>query len=270
MFIHRNHPLGRNLHNLVLLQCFWTANMPAPSTAKGLKASSASTAWLQKLDYAFRTTLRSLRLQILTAVTRWRAPEEPKVAIHRSRSIAALHTILHMPALAGAIILLVWNIKGYYVGSISTSSLSSLQFAAKLFEILMQTSLAAVLMAVLRRQATGDSGVPLGSFLASAHTTIISYLWALDLWGALTSSYFRSVRRCFLAAFIIVIILLAAIVGPSGAVLMIPRPGRASLDTFLFIADPIEQVFPGSFGPEEMRVLYVSPIRMLAELTMSV
>jgi hypothetical protein len=227
--------------------------MPPPTSNKASNGRRNSLP--RRVAAAIQTTFRNLGLQIAVAASRWNSPEEPKVALYHNRTIALLHTLLHAPALAGAIILLVWNIQGHYVGRISTTTLSSLQFVAKLFEVLLQTSLATIVIAFVRQQALGDSGLPLGGLLAPAHTTQISYLWTLDLWGSLTSKHFRSFRNCWLALLIVLVIILGSLVGPSGAVLLIPRTGRLPMDKMLFFADPLRKLFPTTVGEDRLHVL---------------
>ena len=88
--------------------------------------------WLHKASDIFSTLLRSLRLHLITAITSLRGDEEPKVALHRNRTVSAVHALVHLPPLVGAVVLLIWNIRGHYVGVLSTI-VTSLQFVAKLF-----------------------------------------------------------------------------------------------------------------------------------------
>ncbi|KAJ8110839.1 hypothetical protein OPT61_g6423 [Boeremia exigua] len=133
----------------------------------------------------------------------WRSPKEyPKVAIYRSRRMVTLNSLLHIVPVSGAIILLVLFWTQYWIGGNSDNG-TSLQFAAKLHELLMQASLIDILWHVIRFQAISGY-IPLGALSGAAKAHQLSYLWSLDFISAILSPDF--------------------VVGPSSAVLMIPRP----------------------------------------------
>ena len=195
------------------------------SKAKFQAATTAFTSGVRNvLDYT-RIALRFLQLQILS----WKASlskstEEPKVAIYKDRKAALLHACLHLVPMSAALALMILNIRSYFVGGISPTKVTALQFSAKLLEILMQASLAAILFGLVRHELVGGRNLPLGSILAPLHITDISYLWSLNHWGSLTSQDPRGWRKLSLLVIIPATIILAALVGPSSAVLMIPRP----------------------------------------------
>lgn len=168
--------------------------------------------------------LRGLKLQALTQATKWRSPQEqPKVAIYQDRTVAVCHSLIHLPAISTALLLVMWNSCGFLIGQLPSSTATSLQFPAKIFELLMQTSLATVLLGTIRRCITQSVPIPLGSVLAPASVTSVSYLWSLEFLGFLKSAWQKRSKHAALAAFTTLTVLLAAVVGPSGAVLMIPR-----------------------------------------------
>ena len=138
------------------------SNAPTTCSPKLLQKPVAKS--ISVIDFV-ATFLRAARLRLVSAATTWKSPEEPKVALYKHRGISAVHALLHLPSLAGAIVLLVWNINGRYVGSVSSSALTSLQFAAKLFEVLMQVSLGVSLLAHIRHEAM-EHTVYFGSLLA--------------------------------------------------------------------------------------------------------
>lgn len=204
-----------------------------------------------------RGLLRVFRLQLLGPLLRWKAPSERrKIAIYKSRSIAALHCLLHLPPLGVAIILIIINCRHFFIGS-KSSQLVGLQFAAKLHEILMQASIAEILFSIVRPQASRGY-LPLGILLAPIHVSQISYLWSLELWSAIASQLMllRWKKFC-LVALIPLLILLAAIVGPSSGVAMIPRQA---------ISAPIESI--GKEIPVSMERLFPSSIDETYDLGM--
>jgi F0F1-type ATP synthase assembly protein I len=88
----------------------------------------------------------------------------------------------------------------------------------------MQTSLVEVIVSIVRTQAV-NSYMPLGALSASIQAHQLSYIWSLDFISAVTSSTFRGWRKVLFAVAIPLLVILVTLVGPSSAVLMIPRLG---------------------------------------------
>ncbi|KAF2787332.1 hypothetical protein K505DRAFT_190649, partial [Melanomma pulvis-pyrius CBS 109.77] len=147
--------------------------------------------------------------------------ESPKVALYHNRGVALLHWLLHIPPLAGAVTLIVINITRYVV-SYEPRATATLQFAAKLHEVLMQASIATVLLSYIRARAYQDF-IPFGSLFAPINTPNLAYLWSLEYWSSFTSKTLPISNRLVSGLVITFGILLAAVVGPSSAVAMIPR-----------------------------------------------
>ncbi|ERF68137.1 hypothetical protein EPUS_08203 [Endocarpon pusillum Z07020] len=211
-------------------------------TAKTRKGSAQA---FEKLNQCFAATFRSIKLQLLWQSTKWRSPHEmKKTAIYDSRTAALLHMLPHIVPMATLVTFLVANIKTTFIGSISTDTLAPLQFAAKMVEILTQASIATVVLGLVRNQVLGGKGFPLGGLLAPFTTTDISSLWSLQLWGCLTSTNIDIALRSALHIFLPVAIVLAALVGPSTAVLMIPRPMNHLKYSRLAFYNKLEDVYP--------------------------
>ncbi|KAH7371252.1 hypothetical protein BKA66DRAFT_572987 [Pyrenochaeta sp. MPI-SDFR-AT-0127] len=171
-----------------------------------------------------REFMRLFKLQIFSLFWAWKAPlERPKVAIYGNRSIAALHALLHVVPLGGAIPLLVLNWTSYFIG-LAPPDARSLQFAAKFHEILMQASIFEIILAIIRSQIVEDY-VPLGALSASMQASQLSYIWSLDFVAAVAHSASHGWRKMLVVAMILLLTILTALVGPSSAVLMIPRAG---------------------------------------------
>ncbi|KAF1849640.1 uncharacterized protein K460DRAFT_298249 [Cucurbitaria berberidis CBS 394.84] len=153
----------------------------------------------------------------------WRSPKEhPKVAAYKSRRIAALNSLLHFIPVSGALVLLVLFWTQCWVGGNSDNG-TSLQFAAKLHELLMQASLVDILLHVIRFQAISGY-IPLGALSGAAKAPQLSYLWSLDFFSAILSPAFSARRKVAFTLSTLGLLLMTAVVGPSSAVLMIPRP----------------------------------------------
>ena len=116
---------------------------------------------------------------------------------------------------------MVLNSVGYYVGG-NASWLPSLQFLAKLQEILMQASIATVVFAYIRHELITHD-MPFGALFSAFQITTLNYLWSLEFWGSLTSPHLRGRRKIVFLTFVPLSILLAAGVGPSLAIALSPR-----------------------------------------------
>jgi hypothetical protein len=192
--------------------------------------------------------LRLSRLQILGKIfglfAGWRH-EPRKVAIHRSRQVAAFHCLLHLIPLGGAITLLVLRWTHYWIGH-DPPFATTLQFVAKFHELLMQVSIVEISLCIVRYEAT-QGFVPLGALSGAIQATRLSYLWSLDFLSLLTSNTFRGRiwPKVGIVLAIPVLLILTALVGPSSAVLMIPEPGCSKLmDPVAIFMTPNESLYP--------------------------
>jgi len=96
-----------------------------------------------------------------------RAPEKPKIAIHKSRRDAAIRCLVHLIPLAGVLSLIALNLSSYWISATFPSGrLAALQFAAKFHEIAMVSSLTATMLSYIRFELTSDSGMPFGAAFA--------------------------------------------------------------------------------------------------------
>ena len=123
-------------------------------SAKYPSLPQSVTSELQSISKIFR---KRVRLQALSQATKWRQHQEgPKVAVWGNRPIATVQALLHLPALVVGLLLILFNIRGYLFGNVSSTTLSALQFPAKLLEMLMQLSLSAILLTLVRNAIVGD------------------------------------------------------------------------------------------------------------------
>jgi hypothetical protein len=178
-----------------------------------------------------RDFLRHVRLlfpgSLLTCRLPWgHKTEQRKVAAYQSRRMAALFSLLHAIPFIGATTLLAFYWTKYWIGR-ETVALTALQFVAKLHEILMQASLVEILVYIIRSHAL-KGYVPLGALWGAAQASQISYLWSLDFLAVLGSSNLKAWRRVAFGLTVSTLLVMITIVGPSSAVLMIPRPDMAN------------------------------------------
>lgn len=151
--------------------------------------------------------------------------DEPiKVAIRKSRTTALLRALIHIVLLGVALWEIILNWNTYFVGE-SIRSLAYYQFGAKIHELTAQASVAAILFSYIRYELSLGLGLPFGALFSGLQVSQASYLWSMEFCGAVCATHlpiYRKLGIIFVTTFAIV---LAATVGPSSAVLLIPRLG---------------------------------------------
>jgi hypothetical protein len=189
---------------------------------------------------------------------RWNADTEyRKVAIHHNRAVASRHGLLHIIPLAGAIILLVFQWTGHWV-SASNEYSTTLQFAAKFHELAMQASIIEILLCLVRTGLV-DHTVPLGALSGAIQATQLSYLWSLDFFSVWKSRALQGQQKAIFVVAMPALIGLTALVGPSSAVLMIPRSGSPYIisEVTKYSNGSIEALYPSHNLPFKEISLYV-------------
>jgi hypothetical protein len=164
--------------------------------------------------------------------------------MYHSRRIAASHILLHLLPLAGAIILLVLQWTNYWIGT-QTNISTFLQFVAKFHELILQASIVEFLLCVIRTELV-NGYVPLGALSAATQPTQLSYLWSLDFVSIFTSPTIRGWRKAMVLLAIPFLLLLTSLVGPSSAILMIPRPETPHVvqDLTIYIRKSNQDLYP--------------------------
>lgn len=164
--------------------------------------------------------------------------------MYQDRKVAIVHYMLHIPPLAGAITILALFAKRYFIGYQFTQA-PALQFASKLLEILMQASIAEIMLTYIRLQALKGQ-VPLGSIMAPYHTSQLSYLWSLEVWSTMTSQTLTKRRKILFLALVPAMVVLAGVVGPSAAITMIPRRilSEPVYSSRIVFDRPVPELFP--------------------------
>ncbi|KAL8865726.1 MAG: hypothetical protein Q9174_006731, partial [Haloplaca sp. 1 TL-2023] len=160
----------------------WTSSWG--SIDKPLPTTPKVTRLQQALTYV-KATLRSLGLNVLVYVLQhcfgFGLEEIPKKAFHRDRLMALLRASIHLLPFTVAMVEIIINFRGYYVGA-NINGLSYLQFAAKLHEMAMQSSLAVIVFGYVRHVLFTGDALPIGALLSGLQLTQISYLWSMELW----------------------------------------------------------------------------------------
>jgi hypothetical protein len=178
--------------------------------------------------------LRSLGLAIVLPFNSWRGSEKPKIALRQSHSAAVARAAVHLAPVTACLVILSFNFRVVFIHY--SPALAALQYVAKLHEMLMQASIAAIVFGCLRQCLVGDNTLPFGAILAGSQVQNLSTMFSLEFWGAVTSPSLGWRRKLILWVIIPLSIALAATVGPSTAILILPRamqPHVGSDDIFL-------------------------------------
>ena len=159
--------------------------------------------------------------------------ETRKVAIREDRWIAALAGAIHVLPASVAISIAIFNAVGYYIGEElagpkgqDDEKLAGLQLAAKLHELTMQASIAAMLLQYIRHEVALNDGLPFGALFAGHLFKDISFLWSSEFWGTANGYFTINQSRYRLVALLVVCSLLGLTAGPASATILKPRMGH--------------------------------------------
>jgi hypothetical protein len=231
--------------------------IPNSHPISGLQSSDS---WSSRLKFPspdIACLLRILHLSLLTSIFRWDdGAERKKVAIYKHKPTAVLQSILHWAPVAASVLLITWNAKGWIASSeMNTIVSNSLQFVAKVFELAMQASLGAIVLAIVRHHVIYTGQLPFGLFMASTKAADVSYLWSIELWGGLAATWPKKWQSKILLASLPFLVALASVVGPSGAILLIPRPVTLTQGHSLGFLMPTSRMFPSTVGDDQSNIL---------------
>lgn len=96
--------------------------------------------------------------------------EQIKVAIRRSRKVALLRALIHIPPFCIAVWEVALNFNTYYVGTAPLNQ-AYYQFGAKLHEMTAQASLAAIVFSYVRHELSLGQGLPFGALFSGLQVT---------------------------------------------------------------------------------------------------
>ncbi|MCJ1389676.1 hypothetical protein MMC18_002533 [Xylographa bjoerkii] len=196
--------------------------------------------------------LRSVGLELPTLVRSGSpASEIPKSVFRTSLKAALSNSAIHILPILASITVVTLNLKTIYVGRTLTGQIESaainiamLQVTAKLVELLIIASLTNIVVYTIRMEMVLGDGVPLGAVGGAFMFSSLSYLWSPELWGSFQSNSTLSVKLR-LYGILILSGLLAATVGPSTAVLIIPRDQDWSAGgSEIYIRGSSDEVWP--------------------------
>ena len=158
--------------------------------------------------------------------------ETRKVAIREDRWIAALTGSIHVLPASVDISIALLNSFGYYIGEELAGAqgqddekLAGLQLAAKLHELTIQASIAAMLLQYIRHEIALGDGLPFGALFAGHLFKDVSFLWSSEFWGTANGTFTNRQRKWKLIILLVVCTLLGLTAGPASANILKPRRG---------------------------------------------
>lgn len=190
------------------------------------RLADTSTPIRSKRNYLFR----SIGFELPTLINFGSAADEtPKPVYRRSLMSILSESGIHILPFLTSLTIISINLKNLYVGRTLTGKIESadvnialLQVAAKVIDLLVIASLTNIVVHSIREEMVMGDGVPLGVISGTFMFSSLSYLWSPELWGSIRAKMTLSVKiRVY--GIIVLCCFLAAIIGPSTAVLLIPK-----------------------------------------------
>ena len=203
-----------------------------------------------------RALFRTLKLNALYPLLAGRLgkplQEEPKIAMFKSRTQGGITTLIHVIPVGAAVALVFLNAHEFYIGGeLSGESgqddqkLAALQFAAKLHELIMISSLTATLFTFICKEVTSGDGLPFGALIAGLKIQSISVIWSQEMVGAMRHKWNNKPKKYKIIGLLLICALLGVSVGPSTAQLMRPRlKSWPAGGTTLWLNRAREDLFP--------------------------
>ena len=156
-----------------------------------------------------------------------RKPHRLSLPFEATQTPSCYVVLLHLIPIAAVVVITSLNLYGYWIGkelsgikNKNSPKELALQLTAKLHELLMLASLNEALLTHLLKCLAFGHGLPFASLTAGTKFKDLSYLWSRDFWAMCATSYHRKSQ---LIPLMIVCVLLGVVIGPSSAVVLIPR-----------------------------------------------
>jgi hypothetical protein len=90
-------------------------------------------------------------------------------------------------------------------------------------EMLVMGSVGAVILDLMQKQLVDLDGVPLGLIGADKSVGQLSFFWSIEFWASFRSYHKRPFAHAYIILLLVIGGIMALLVGPATAVLMIPR-----------------------------------------------
>lgn len=187
--------------------------------------------WSDHISALLQATGLTILYTPLAKVFGWQhEKEEKKIVMDKNRTVAILRCTVHIIPVGAALALLAVNASNYYIGGELAGpsgedfqKLAALQFAAKLHELFMLTSLGTLLITYIRRELAFGEGLPFGAIFSGLQFREISFLWSPEMWGTIYNEWEKRSTKWFIILLMTTCTILGVSVGPSTANLMKPR-----------------------------------------------
>ena len=141
--------------------------------------------------------------------------------------------------------------KGLLGGLNVEESVKAIQFAAKLHEIFMVASLAAIISHLTRSCLLGKRGVPLGLVSAPFKVSSLDYIFSQEFWGSITRPY-----GMFSLGILLSTIFMLGL-GPASAMALVPSLGwwnvpdpYSGLDRPIWVGAHLSDLWPQTITPD--------------------
>ena len=193
--------------------------------------------------------LRAFGLTLLSNLNprtwfRKHAQESIKIVVCQSRTIALGRSLVHIVPTVAVLWLVYVNLATYYVGSFIYAQVFY-QVMAKVLEVLIQASLATIVLAYVRHELMLGNGLPFGALFSGVQIGQISYLWSKEFWGSVGSRSVPYQRKLAFLPLVLLAFILAAGAGPSTAVLLVPRRDYwPAGSTDIWLNGTVEDIWP--------------------------
>lgn len=211
---------------------------------------SRSSFWEQ----LFRSSGLAIVHALLHKARRKAGQEEAKVVIDKSRGLALGRCAVHILPTSASIVILWVNFQQVFIGidfrsliRSETVNIALLQTAAKVQELLIVASLATVAFQLLRYELVYGNGLPLGLLAAGFDFAKLSWLWSPEFVACLWKPDRGpgKLRRAAIVLYLIIATALAALAGPSCAVLLIPQSQEwAAGGTDFYLNGTADELWP--------------------------
>ncbi|OJJ45429.1 hypothetical protein ASPZODRAFT_144060 [Penicilliopsis zonata CBS 506.65] len=187
--------------------------------------------WQDALRF-YRPLLRSVGLDMVVSslqrtIDNHKGSERRKPVVDASFRNALFSCGIHILPSILSISLVTINCIGYFIGSELAGienednvKLGAIQIAAKIQELLIVGSTAAIVFHFLRVELLFGDGVPFGLLTAGFDFARLNYFWSSAFLGAMRCR--EAWRKPFLVTLLVLAGIIAVAAGPSSAVLMVP------------------------------------------------
>ncbi|KAL9109637.1 MAG: hypothetical protein Q9227_005674 [Pyrenula ochraceoflavens] len=147
------------------------------------------------------------------------------IPIRNTHTYPLLQGMAHATSVVVAAAILALCFTNTYFQDLTTPNINSIlnafQFVARFHELLVGASLTAVVTYYLRSFLVAEQGLPLGYVTSAFQLSSPQSLFSKEFWAATTS--YTSTRRYWFGGLVLLSVAIAALIGPSSAILIIPQ-----------------------------------------------